>query len=86
MQNLMVVFHIFCFGPEVPSLGKFGLKIQNCLFKVKFNNYNHSQNIWDKLVFMWNSILQKKLIICFPEIFTGTGKMFTSGGGLSTRQ
>ena len=27
---------IFSFGPEIPSLGKFGRKIRYCLFKIKF--------------------------------------------------
>ena len=27
----------FCFLPDIPFLGKFGPKNQNCLFKVKFD-------------------------------------------------
>ena len=34
MLNTMVM--------EVPFLGKFDLKIQNCLFKSKFGTYNNS--------------------------------------------
>ena len=33
------------FQPEVPFLGKFGLKNQNCQFKLRFGIYNQSQNI-----------------------------------------
>ena len=31
-------FHFFCFRPEIPFLGKFGSKNQNCQFKLKFGN------------------------------------------------
>ena len=28
--------HLFCFGLEILFLGKFGSKIQNCQFRLKF--------------------------------------------------
>ena len=31
--------------------------------------YNHSQNIWDKLVFIWNWALQEKFTFCFSGDF-----------------
>ena len=50
----------------------------------------HSQNIWDKLIFMWISAAREKFDFCFffffQEIFVSTDKIFISGGGLSTRQ
>ena len=30
--------HLFRFGPEIPFLGKFGLKCHNCQFKTKFGS------------------------------------------------
>ena len=37
MQNSIVVFTFPLFCTEIPYLGKFVLKTQNCLFKVKFD-------------------------------------------------
>ena len=31
------VVHFFCFRMEIPFLGKFGWKNQNCQFKLKFS-------------------------------------------------
>ena len=37
MKNLMVVLTFFGFRPEVPFMGKFVQKSQNCQFKLKFS-------------------------------------------------
>ena len=42
----MVIFHFFiCFRPDIPFLGKFGPKNQNCQFKLKFGTYNNSNKL-----------------------------------------
>ena len=37
--------HVLCIRPEIPFLGTFGQKHQNCLFKLKYSTYNHFHNI-----------------------------------------
>ena len=41
MQNLMMVFNFSVLDQKYPFLGKFGPKIQNCLFKVKFDTLEY---------------------------------------------
>ena len=47
---------------------------------------SHSQNIWETLVFIWNSALEESSIPAFQEIFASTDKTFISERGLSTNQ
>ena len=60
-----------CFRPEIPFLGKFGPKIQNCHFKLKFGTYAISKRIkfdGDAYFFCFRLFLQvlsKKIHLAF---------------------
>ena len=65
--------------PEIPFLGKFGPKIQNCLFKLKPGTETNSnmQNSMELLPFpgldqkypLWANLIQKIKIGCLTEIW-----------------
>ena len=42
--------------------------------------YNHSQNIWDAPIFIWNSLLREKFNIYFSRAFGCIEKNFTNLG------
>ena len=57
------------------------LEARNCFQRQSFTKY-----LRQSLPFIWNSKLRKHSISVFHETFTSTEKIFTSRGGLSTRQ
>ena len=44
---------------EIPFLGKFGPKNQNCYFKMKFGSYTHL-NMQSSIVMLTFSVLERK--------------------------
>ena len=66
-------YSLFCFWVEIPFLGKFGPKSQNCHFKLKIGTYNNSnmQNSMVMFIFFvfdwkypfWANLVQKVKII-----------------------
>ena len=50
--SLSYNFHFFCLRPEKPFLDKFCSKIQNCVFKVKFNTKTNSNTQNSMVVFI----------------------------------
>ena len=54
-------------------------------FEAEFVDYNNGQNIWEKLVFIWNSALREKFNFCFEGVFASIDKIFFLGGRLGTR-
>ena len=73
MQNSMMLLTFFGFWVEIPLLGKFGPKNQNCHFKLKFGTYTNSnmQNsmvmfsffVFDRKYPFWANLFQKVKII-----------------------
>ena len=59
MQNSIDIFNFFCFKPEIPFLGKFGPKNQDCLFILKFVNYTNS-NMQNSMVILPFSVSDQK--------------------------
>ena len=53
--------HFFCFWPWIFFLGKFGLKIQNCFFKVKFDTKTNL-NMQNSMVVSILSVLDWKYL------------------------
>ena len=51
--------HFFRFRPEIPFLGKFGLKNQNCQFKVKSDTSTNS-NMQNSMAVFTFSVLERK--------------------------
>ena len=63
------------------------LKTGSIFFPKRMRDFNHSQNIHEKLWFSCEIAHYEKLSISvFQEIFTSADNIFISGGGLSTRQ
>ena len=51
ISRIQKTFSLFCFRAEIPSLGKFGRKSQNCYFKPKFHiQTNLNMQNWANLV------------------------------------
>ena len=59
MQNSMVLRSFFCFWQETLFLSKFGLKNQNCQFKMNFVTYTNS-NMQNLMVVFTFSVLYQK--------------------------
>ena len=59
MENLMVVFTFFFFPPEILFLGKFGPKIQNYQFMLKFGTDNNL-NMHNLIVMFSFSVFDQK--------------------------
>ena len=51
--------HFFHFWVEILFLGKFGFKIQSCLFKVKFGTYTNS-NMRNSMTMFGFSVFDQK--------------------------
>ena len=45
---------------------------------------NHPQNMWDKLVFMWNGALGEKSDVIFQKVLASIEKKFILAGILGT--
>ena len=66
-------YSLFCFWVEIPFLGKFGPKNQNCHFKLKFGTYTNSNmqnsmvmfilSVFDWKYPFWANLVQKVKII-----------------------
>ena len=59
MLNSMMLLNIFCFVLEIPFLGKFCPKTQNCLLKLKFVTKTIS-NLLNSIVMLNSSVLDQK--------------------------
>ena len=46
----------FCFRPETPFLGKFGLKNQNCHFKLKYGTKTNSNTQNSMVLFTFSDL------------------------------
>ena len=53
--------HFSCFQPEIPFLGKFGPKSQNCQFEWKFDTYANV-NMQDSMMVFIFSIFDQKFL------------------------
>ena len=51
--------HFFCFQPEIPFLGKFGPKNQNCQVELEFGTYNNLNMQNSILTFIFSIFDQK---------------------------
>ena len=70
MSNSMVVF----IASEIPFLGKFGPKNENCQFRLEFGTYSNA-NIKDSMVMLTLSVFGPKNSLLWQICFKKT-KMF----------
>ena len=60
MQNSMAGgVHCICFRLEIPFLGKFGPKNENCQFQLKFGTLSNS-NMKNSMVILHISLFERK--------------------------
>ena len=52
-------YSLFCFWVEIPFLGKFGPKSQNCHFKLKIGTYNNSNMLNSMVMYIFFVFDQK---------------------------
>ena len=69
--------HLFIFRAKILFLGKFGSKIQNCLFNMKFNS-----NMPNSMVAFTFSVLDQKYYFC--QICSKNQKLFEVKFGIQT--
>ena len=53
-------YSLFCFWVEIPFLGKFGPKHQNCHFKLKFGTYTSSNMQNSMMIFIYLFFFDRK--------------------------
>ena len=73
--RLQFGIHFCCFKPKIPFLGKFGAKIRNCHFKLRFDNKTNSNMQNPVVIFLerkypfWVNLLQKiKIVSLFRNL------------------
>ena len=66
ISQIMVSF--FYFRPKIPFLGKFGSKIQNCLFKLKFRTYTNSYVLNLMMMFDFSVLIKNVCLISHKDI------------------
>ena len=68
--------HVFCFRPEINFLGKFGKKIQNCLFKVKLGAYIYLNMLNSLRLFINFCFRLEMLFLIDPKLSKTLLKLF----------